>query len=447
MSAVTVWRGLRYARLDHRFAAPRLQPLANRPVPGGEAGAAPWQPPVPGLDLGAPQGDDSLNLQVWAPAGAVGLPVLWWLYGGGFEVGAASAPSMDAAALAASVPCVVVAPNYRVGVYGFAELAWLGGGLAEAHDLGLQDAIAAYRWTRENAAVFGGDPARVTVAGQSSGGFLACAVAVSPAVAPPAGLACFSGGASRIVEPEVARRLSKALLRDLGVEDDPERILTLDPRRVVTAPARVVARDIGVRNGPVVRSLGIVRDRAGVVPVVVPRHPMDAVDAGALRRTAVLSSATAEESAGFPPDAVGAGSVAEVADEARRFGGDRADDLVREYAPAGADPAAARGRLLTDVVYRLPAARLVAQQRRAGGRAGLLEVGRFGEAPAAHGTELPALFAHPGDPGPDAPVHDALRRLVRDGEVPAGPRRAGASPTAALAPGRLVELWEGVARP
>jgi para-nitrobenzyl esterase len=91
-----------------------------------------------------------------------------WLHGGGFTVGFSNA--FDGEHFAASNDVVVVTLNYRLG-----SLGWLGGG-----NYGLLDVACALRWVRENIAAFGGDPARVTLAGQSAGALIAYDLMVSP---------------------------------------------------------------------------------------------------------------------------------------------------------------------------------------------------------------------------------------------------------------------------
>ena len=113
------------------------------------------------------QDEDCLTLNIWVPTGerpARPLPVVVWLHGGAFVAGAGSQAWYDGARLAAGLGVVVVTVNYRLGVLGFLHLA----GEVPAN-LGLLDQVAALRWVRANIAAFGGDPARVTVAGQSAG--------------------------------------------------------------------------------------------------------------------------------------------------------------------------------------------------------------------------------------------------------------------------------------
>jgi carboxylesterase type B len=116
--------------------------------------------------------EDCLYLNLFTPALDGARPVIVWIYGGGFEIGTASPPMTDVAALARATGTVVVAMNYRVGALGWLHLADLGGpDWAGSTNLGLQDQVAALHWVRENVAAFGGDRGNITVAGESAGAF------------------------------------------------------------------------------------------------------------------------------------------------------------------------------------------------------------------------------------------------------------------------------------
>jgi len=126
--------------------------------------------------------EDCLHLNVWTPArkGGERLPVMVWIYGGGFQAGSASEPRQDGERLAREKGVVVVSFNYRLGVFGFLahpELTKEAGG---SGNYGLFDQLAALRWVQENVAAFGGDPRRVTVFGESAGSFSVSALMASP---------------------------------------------------------------------------------------------------------------------------------------------------------------------------------------------------------------------------------------------------------------------------
>lgn len=135
-----------------------------------------------GADPAADPGtaEDCLTLSVTAPAGTApgaGLPVLVWLHGGGFRGGSGS--DYDPRRMVADGRAVVVTVNYRLGALGF--LSWPG--LPGEGAFGPLDQQAALRWVRREIAGFGGDPARVTLAGESAGAESVCAQLTAPGAA------------------------------------------------------------------------------------------------------------------------------------------------------------------------------------------------------------------------------------------------------------------------
>ncbi|WP_394613401.1 carboxylesterase family protein [Lentzea sp. JNUCC 0626] len=154
-------RGIRYAT-SSRFAPPT--PVTWDGVRGDERGPACPQPPsallavvgnsVEGLEFS----EDCQVLSVTAPADAAGLPVMVWFHGGAYVTGSGESFKYETSLLA-SEGVVVVSVSYRLGVFGYLR-----------DNLGLQDQFVALRWVRDNIASFGGDPANVTIFGQSAGG-------------------------------------------------------------------------------------------------------------------------------------------------------------------------------------------------------------------------------------------------------------------------------------
>ena len=127
--------------------------------------------------------EDCLYLNVWTPAksGRERLPVLVYFYGGGFVAGDGSEPRYDGESMAAK-GVVAVTVNYRLGVFGFLahpELTKESPHRASGN-YALLDQNAALRWVRENIAAFGGDPGRVTIAGESAGSVSVSAQMASP---------------------------------------------------------------------------------------------------------------------------------------------------------------------------------------------------------------------------------------------------------------------------
>lgn len=178
---ITGWRddgvlratGVRYARAG-RYQRPVAEPPAAEPLP-----ATSWAPACPQAGsplleevLKDPMGDlaydeDCLRLSITIPADvAVGetLPVMVWIHGGSYTVGAGDAPVFDAGPLVREQRVIVVSVTYRLGLLGF-----LGVPGRAAANLGLLDMMEALRWVQRNIAAFGGDPSNVTAFGQSAG--------------------------------------------------------------------------------------------------------------------------------------------------------------------------------------------------------------------------------------------------------------------------------------
>ena len=178
------------------FAAPPVGDLRWRaPQPG-----AAWQEvrvadhfapdcmqqavPFDDAPLGVKPSEDCLYLNVWRPAGAAAkkLPVIVWIYGGGFVSGGTSPAIYDGAAFARD-GVVTVSLNYRLGRFGFFGFPALTQANADHGDLGdyaFMDQIAGLKWIQANIAAFGGDPDNVTIFGESAGGFSMHALLTSP---------------------------------------------------------------------------------------------------------------------------------------------------------------------------------------------------------------------------------------------------------------------------
>ena len=135
--------------------------------------------------FGAPPtlSEGCLYLNVWTPAKSASdaLPVMVWIYGGGFVLGQTSVPLYDGARLAEK-GVVLVSVAYRVGIFGFLAHPDLSRESGKGSgNYGLQDMIAGLQWVKANIAKFGGDPTRVTIFGESAGGIAVSMLAASPA--------------------------------------------------------------------------------------------------------------------------------------------------------------------------------------------------------------------------------------------------------------------------
>lgn len=185
--AVRSFKGIPYAAPpvgDLRWRAPQPAPAwagvmsADRYAP-----ECPQTGAYPPEAAPEPMSEDCLTLNVWTPARSASekLPVMVWVYGGGLQNGSASNPLYAGDKLAAR-GVVVVTFNYRLGALGFLAHAALSAesGAGRSGNYGFLDQIAALNWVHRNIAAFGGDPARVTIFGQSSGSISVSALIASP---------------------------------------------------------------------------------------------------------------------------------------------------------------------------------------------------------------------------------------------------------------------------
>lgn len=281
------------------FAAPPVGPLRFEPPQPAQPwrhvrdalahGPAPIQPRDElSLQLGLlaehPQSEDCLTLNVWRPTLPAREPraVMVWLHGGAFSTGSAAGPAYQGAALARRGDVLVVSLNYRVGALGFLQLG------AGRTNLGLLDQLAALRFVEREIAAFGGDPARVTVFGESAG-----AGSIVALLAMPAARGLFARAIVQSAAPEgqlgavEAAARAKQLGERLGGEiADLAWLRSLPAARIVTAQSQCAEtgpRRIGMFFAPVI-------DVASL-----PEWPLRAIAAGSARDVAILVATTADE--------------------------------------------------------------------------------------------------------------------------------------------------------
>ncbi|MCA0209676.1 MAG: carboxylesterase family protein [Proteobacteria bacterium] len=190
-----------------RWSTPAPVSPWNAPRDATTYGPDCMQNPLPGIQPGSrPMSEDCLTLNVWAPKPAKGakLPVMVWIHGGGFVGGSGTLPETDGAALARR-DVVVVSFNYRLGRFGFFAHPALG----KDGNWGLMDQIAALKWVQRNIASFGGDPAKVTIFGESAGGESVSRLMASPAAKGLFARAIVASGGGRDDWPTLADAQAK----------------------------------------------------------------------------------------------------------------------------------------------------------------------------------------------------------------------------------------------
>ncbi len=344
--------------------------------------------------------EDCLYLNVWAPASSgFSRPVIVWIYGGGFQGGTASTDAFSGEHFVNRGNVVVVSLNYRVGLLGFSALPD-SETYPSSTNLGVRDVIAGLDWVQNNIANFGGDPTNVTVMGHSAGAFIAAALLAShKSQGLFTKLVLLSGGASRIVPDHRASAITEAAIDFLG--GDPSDFIDAEIELLFEAQGQVLATDIGVRNSTEPNALGVVLDSSRTHGLL-SAHPMDVILSGEQVKTSLLIGVTEAEISSFrkwsKDEEFAPSSLEALAEEVTSWGvkESRAKEIVNGYrkVQGESDTSLARTRelLLTDWIYRLPAARLAQNHSVAGGSSWLLEFRGTSENRLGHGDEIAPLF-------------------------------------------------------
>lgn len=294
-SRAAIFLGIPYAAPpvgERRFLAPARRAAWDGERPAVLHGATP-QRRSPWADAFVPEpsipGDDVLTLDVGTPdpGPGAGLPVLVYLHGGGFVGGSHASPWYGGQAFHRD-GVVTVAPAYRLGFDGF---GWIDGA---PPNRGVLDWLAALDWVRRNIRAFGGDPSRVTIAGQSAGGS-----AVMRLLTMPAARGLFRGAialspADVPVTADDAREAAADVAARLGVSPDLEGFRTRDEWALLDAQAERAALEPDDPFAGAMSDSGL-----PLSPVIdgdlVPRSIGEAIAAGEGDHVALLIGSTAHE--------------------------------------------------------------------------------------------------------------------------------------------------------
>lgn len=420
-----------------RFAEPKPRAawddVLDASAHGPTSLQGPYPPPMDALlPSSVSPGDDYLNLSVWTldPA-ASGLPVIVWIHGGAFVRGANSVPTYDGAAFARD-GVVLVGINYRLGVPGFPVLP------DAATNLALRDQLLALRWVQDNVAAFGGDPANVTIMGESAGG-----MSVATLMAMPAAKGLFkqaiieSGGGVSAGLPDELGSITRAVAEKLGVDATAEGLGAVSADDLLAAQ-NAVSLDLVLDPRPERWGASTIRGGFGIMPVfpavdgdLLPGVPEALIADGASSDVPLLTGTTRQE---FNLWAIGLNMAAAVTDD------NLAESLGRYGIPpqivdgyVARRPGKSAGEVfsdvITDLLFREPTLR-IAQARTGSAPTFVYEFDWASPTQgigACHALELPFVFDTLGDAssvlaGPTAPqeiataMHAAWVAFAKSGD-------------------------------
>lgn len=451
-NGITAFRGIPYAQAPvgkRRFASPAPLNTPEQPRDCAHFAAAcpqitlpaEYLAPIVCVDPAETDEAACLNLNVWAPEPADGQarPVMVYIHGGAFSLGAGSLPMYDGTTFARS-GVVYVSINYRVGPLGWLYLDQLFPGAEGTGNLGLLDQVAALGWVRDNIAAFGGDPANVTIFGESAGAF-----SVATLLAVPAAKGLFrraivqSGSARQNLRPPAATRVTEYVLREAGIAPgDWDALRSIDAQKLADSHLGcwVAVADL-LHDEPGAVRKGSIPLSPVVDGVVLPLLAEEAVAGGAAADVDLLVGTCADEFRGLQWDAP-PGSPFLVSSDYSEFllPLEREHEKIREvyadeHQPTGEEQVVAA--VGTDACFAVPTAALALAQSRHG-RAWMYRlewrtpVDDFIHG-APHALDVPLVFEHLTEPvmhGDNPPValasemHNAWVRFASTGDPNGG---------------------------
>ena len=386
-------------------------------------------------------GESTLNVNVFAPSPGEGsLPVLVYIHGGGYVAGSPASPWYDGSAFNRD-GVVTVSLSYRLGFDGF-------GWIPEApSNRGVRDWLLGLEWVRDNIAAFGGDPSRVTIAGQSAGGGAVLTLLGMPAAQDLFHAVWCISGALGDVTPERAEGLARKLAAELGVEPTLAGFASVDETRLLEAQTKVSGFEPGAN--PLDAMSSMLDDGLSLGPMIdgelVTRPTLDSIRDGVGSDKPLVLGTTDDEftmaltpaknKLRFIPPNVLLGRLG--LRGARRAAYRRANRNVR-------GTAAVIGRYVTDRMFRAPTLEVAEARGGAPSSAAATWLYRFAwRSPvhhyAIHCLDVPFFFdclsldgvvAIAGAAPPQAlatEVHGSAVRFVRDGRPGWPAFRDGAS--------------------
>jgi len=373
-------------------------------------GSAPWQPtggPLDGLVPGMgseDQSDDCLNLNIWTPSVDDSRPVLVWIHGGAFSLGAGSLAVYNGSRLAAATNTVVVTINYRVGALGFLVID----NPSCTPNVGLLDQVAALEWVRDNISAFGGDPDNVTIFGESAGGGSVLSLLAMPAAVGKFQRAIVQSGATDLLlDRERALLVTEAVAHCAGLGH-----VDVDALRSMSGPDLIAAQ--AQAAGELFMTVGTMPFHPCVDGVVLPQTWLEAAASG-FNPVPVIIGTTRDEMDLFKLFDPAAATLDDAGLRARLGAtGKNVDALIDAYAATGTTaPPDVWARVNTDTAMWLHAL-AIAEARSAHGPTWMYRFDWEAASPdmgAPHGVDIPFPFTTIDVDGWDTFIEDSEQAM------------------------------------
>jgi para-nitrobenzyl esterase len=362
-----IFRGMPFARPpvgELRFAPPRPSAPWTGVLRATQFGPAPPQEQST-VGFGITEtSEDCLTLNVWTQGlDDARRPVMVWIHGGAFVYGGASQPIYDGARFARRGDVVVVTVQYRLGALGFLYLQDLVGGEIDCGaNVGLLDQLLAIAWVRDNIAAFGGDPANVTIFGESAGG-----MSVGSLLGMPAARGLFhraisqSGSGRDVLSTDRATEVARTLLSHLDLDPG-------DARKLLQVPVEALLQAQQRCWVDILRSRRQLAFRPVVDGEVFPAPPAESIAGGMSADVPLLVGTTIDEWRffGFMDPASYALDEAQVIARLDRVTNGSGRVLFDAYAGErpGASPSDVWFAIESDRIFRIPSVLLAETQSR-----------------------------------------------------------------------------------